>query len=123
VASAEALGATVTAPGRGWVVTGGTAAPANTLACSTVVDPGGSGLRGHNLTAKQAVVATVVKGYDLDYAWRAVGEAYRGAGYYLAAAEAGEPPGTWWSRGAGWLGLAQGRRVERAFALRRDGRI
>jgi hypothetical protein len=34
VASAEALGATVTAQGRGWVVTGGTAAPANTLACS-----------------------------------------------------------------------------------------
>ena len=38
-----------------------------------------------------AVMATVAKGYDLDYAWRAVGEAYRGAGYYLAAAEAGEP--------------------------------
>ena len=43
-----------------------------------------------------AAMATVAKGYDLDYAWRAVGEAYRGAGYYLAAAEAGEPPGTWW---------------------------
>jgi hypothetical protein len=27
-----------------------------------------------------AVMATVAKGYDLDYAWRAVGEAYRGAG-------------------------------------------
>jgi len=38
-------------------------------------------------------MATVAKGYDLDYAWRAVGEAYRGAGYYLAAAAAGEPPG------------------------------
>lgn len=25
-----------------------------------------------------AVMATVAKGYDLDYAWRAVGEAYRG---------------------------------------------
>ena len=35
-------------------------------------------------------MATVAKGYDLDYAWRAVGETYRGAGYYLAAAEAGE---------------------------------
>ena len=38
-----------------------------------------------------AVMATVAKGYDLDYAWRAVREAYRGAGYYLAATEAGEP--------------------------------
>jgi hypothetical protein len=34
-------------------------------------------------------MATVAKGYDLDYAWRAVREAYRDAGYYLAAAEAG----------------------------------
>ena len=37
-----------------------------------------------------AVMATVAKGYDLDYACRAVGEAYRGGGYYRAAAEAGE---------------------------------
>jgi hypothetical protein len=40
-----------------------------------------------------AVMARVAKGYDLDYAWRAVGEAYRGAGYYLAAAEAGRSLG------------------------------
>jgi hypothetical protein len=53
-------------------------------------------------------MATVAKGYDLDYAWRAVGEAYRGAGYYLAAAEAGEPPGTWWGPGAERLGFAVG---------------
>jgi hypothetical protein len=46
-------------------------------------------------------MATVAKGYGLDYVWRAVGEAYRGAGYYLTAAEAGEPPGTWWGPGAG----------------------
>jgi hypothetical protein len=58
-------------------------------------------------------MATVAKGYDLDYAWRAVGEAYRGAGYYLAAAEAGEPPGTWWGPGAERLGLAEGQQVER----------
>jgi conjugative relaxase-like TrwC/TraI family protein len=58
-------------------------------------------------------MATVAKGYDLDYAWRAVGEACRGAGYYLAAAEAGEPPGTWWGPGAGRLGFAAGQRVER----------
>ena len=60
-----------------------------------------------------AVMATVAKGYDLDYAWRAVGEAYRGAGYYLAAAEAGEPPGTWWGPGAERLGFAAGQQVER----------
>src|SRR6266487_3991959 len=58
-------------------------------------------------------MATVAKGYDLDDAWRAIGEAYRGAGYYLAAAEAGEPPGTWWGPGAERLGLAGGQRVER----------
>ena len=58
-------------------------------------------------------MATVAKGYDLDYAWRAVGEAYRGAGYYLAAAEAGEPPGTWWGPGAQLLGFTAGREVER----------
>src|SRR5437763_17165177 len=58
-------------------------------------------------------MATVAKGYDLDYAWRAVGEAYRDAGYYLAAAEAGEPPGTWWGPGAERLGFADGQRVER----------
>jgi conjugative relaxase-like TrwC/TraI family protein len=58
-------------------------------------------------------MATIAKGYDLDYAWRAVGEAYRGADYYLAAAEAGEPPGTWWGPGAERLGFAAGQRVER----------
>jgi hypothetical protein len=58
-------------------------------------------------------MATIAKGYDLDYAWRAVGGAYRGAGYYLAAAEAGEPPGTWWGPGAARLGFAAGQQVER----------
>jgi conjugative relaxase-like TrwC/TraI family protein len=58
-------------------------------------------------------MATIAKGYDLDYAWRAVGEAYKGAGYYLAAAEAGEPPGTWWGPGAERLGFAPGQQVER----------
>src|SRR5690349_15210483 len=58
-------------------------------------------------------MATVAKGYDLDYAWRAVGEAYRDAGYYLAAAEAGEPPGTWWGPGAECLDFTRGQQVER----------
>src|SRR5947207_1144389 len=58
-------------------------------------------------------MATVAKGYDLDYAWRAVGEAYVGAGYYLAASEAGEPLGTWWGPGAERLGFTTGQEVER----------
>jgi conjugative relaxase-like TrwC/TraI family protein len=58
-------------------------------------------------------MATVAKGYDLDYAWRTVSEAHRDAGYYLAAAEAGEPPGTWWGPGAERLGFAAGQEVER----------
>jgi AAA domain-containing protein/TrwC relaxase len=58
-------------------------------------------------------MATVAKGYDLDYAWRAVGEAHKGAGYYLAAAEAGEPPGTWWGPGAERLGFTAGQQIER----------
>src|SRR6266480_2533991 len=58
-------------------------------------------------------MATVAKGYDLDYVWRAVGEAYRGAGYYLAAVKAGEPPGTWWGPGGERLGFAKGQKVER----------
>jgi hypothetical protein len=59
-----------------------------------------------------AVMATIAKGHDLDYAWRVVGEAYRGAGYYLAATEAGEPPGTWWGPGAERLGFATGQQVD-----------
>src|SRR5215471_14576131 len=58
-------------------------------------------------------MATVAKGYDLDYAWRAVGETYWGAGYYLAATEAGEPPGTWWGPSAERLGFGAGQQVER----------
>jgi hypothetical protein len=69
-------------------------------------------------------MASIGKGYDLNH-WRAVGEAYRGAGYSLAAVEAGEPRGTWWRPGAERLGFAHRRRVEQVsghFALRRDGR-
>jgi AAA domain/TrwC relaxase len=34
-------------------------------------------------------------------------------GYYINAAQAGEPPGRWWGRGAAALGLASGQVVER----------
>ena len=62
-----------------------------------------------------AVVATLSKGYDLDYMWRQVGSAaVKGAGYYLQAAEAGgEPPGRWWGPGAEALGFAPDQIVER----------
>jgi hypothetical protein len=63
-----------------------------------------------------AVVVTVAKGYDLDYIWKAQGQ--RGAertigGYYIDAAQAGEPPGRWWGPGAEALGFTAGQVVER----------
>ena len=45
-----------------------------------------------------AVVATLTKGYDLDYIWRQVdrGLSKDAAGYYIQASESGgEPPGRW----------------------------
>jgi TrwC relaxase len=59
-----------------------------------------------------AVVATIAKGYDLDYVWRNVGSA-RAAEYYIHASEEGEPPGRWWGRGAEALGFVRGQRVDR----------
>ena len=63
-----------------------------------------------------AVVVTVAKGYDLGYAWK--NQAQAGAekttgGYYINAAQAGEPPGRWWGPGAQALGFATGQVVER----------
>jgi len=55
-----------------------------------------------------AVMVTVAKVHDLDYAWRAVREAFRGAGYYRAATEASEPPGTWVGPGAERVRFAAG---------------
>jgi AAA domain/TrwC relaxase len=63
-----------------------------------------------------AVVATLTKGYDLDYIWRQVdrGAAKDAAGYYIQASESGgEPPGRWWGPGAKALGLKHGQIVER----------
>jgi hypothetical protein len=62
-----------------------------------------------------AVVVTVAKGYDLGYIWKTQGEAAGQApdGYYINAAQAGEPPGQWWGAGAQVLGLASGQTVER----------
>ena len=63
-----------------------------------------------------AVVATLSKGYDLDYIWKQVdrGLAKDAASYYIQASESGgEPPGRWWGPGARALGLEPGQRVER----------
>ena len=58
-----------------------------------------------------AVVATLSKGYDLDYIWKQVdrGPAKDAASYYIQASESGgEPPGRWWGPGAAALGFEPG---------------
>ena len=63
-----------------------------------------------------AVVATLSKGYDLDYIRKQVdcGPVKDAAGYYIQASESGgEPPGRWWGPGAKALGLEHGQTVER----------
>jgi conjugative relaxase-like TrwC/TraI family protein len=63
-----------------------------------------------------AVVATLSKGYDLDYIWKQVdrGLAKDAASYYIQATETGgEPPGRWWGPGAKALGFEPGQTVER----------
>jgi hypothetical protein len=63
-----------------------------------------------------AVVATLSKGYDLDYIWKQVdrGPAKDAASYYIQASESGgEPPGRWWGPGAEALGFNDGQQVER----------
>ena len=63
-----------------------------------------------------AVVATLTKGYDLDYIWKQVdrGPAKDAASYYLQASEiGGEPPGRWWGPGGRALGFEAGQTVER----------
>ena len=61
------------------------------------------------------VVVTVAKGYDLGYIWKTQGEAAGRTmgGYYISAAQAGEPPGRWWGPGAQALGLTLGQIVQR----------
>jgi conjugative relaxase-like TrwC/TraI family protein len=63
-----------------------------------------------------AVVATLSKGYDLDYIWKHVdrGPAKDAASYYIQASDSGgEPPGRWWGPGAKALGFEPGQRIER----------
>ena len=64
-----------------------------------------------------AVVVTVAKGYDLGYVWR--NQAHKEeaeqtvGGYYINAAQDGEPPGRWWGPGARALGFTAGQVVDR----------
>jgi TrwC relaxase len=63
-----------------------------------------------------AVVVTVAKGYDLGYVWKNQGQVAverTTGGYYINAAQAGEPPGRWWGPGAEALGFTSGQIVER----------
>ena len=63
-----------------------------------------------------AVVATLSKGYDLEYIWKQVDRSpvKDAAGYYIQASESGgEPPGRWCGPGAQALGLEPGQVVER----------
>src|SRR5580658_8049681 len=78
-----------------------------------MVSPAAARSRGRQL---MAVVVTVAKGYDLDYAWKNQGQAaaeQTTGGYYINAAQTGEPPGRWWGPGAQALGFAAGQVVER----------
>jgi hypothetical protein len=64
-----------------------------------------------------AVVATLSKGYDLEYIWKQVdsGPVKDATSYYIQASEiGGEPPGRWWGPGARALGLRPGQIVDRA---------
>ena len=62
-----------------------------------------------------AVVVTIAKGYDLGYIWKTQDHAAgrTTGGYYIDAAQAGEPPGRWWGPGAQALGLTPGQTVDR----------
>jgi hypothetical protein len=71
-------------------------------------DPVGGGSR-------LAVVVTVAKGYDLAYIWETQGglAGRTAGGYYINAAQNGEPPGLWWGSGAQALGFTAGQIVQR----------
>src|SRR5215470_12267512 len=62
--------------------------------------------------ALAVTMVTPRSGYDLEYYLNRAGEKTTG-GYYLNAAQQGEPPGRWFGRGAKALGFADGQLVER----------
>src|ERR1043165_4072350 len=58
-------------------------------------------------------MVTPRSGFDLEYYLNRAGEKTAG-GYYLNAAQQGEPPGRWFGRGAEALGFTDGQLGERA---------
>lgn len=62
-----------------------------------------------------AAVVSARSGYDLAYVWKGLqGQGERTAGgYYINAAQSGEPPGRWFGRGAESLGFTTGQLVDR----------
>ena len=64
-------------------------------------------------------VVTAASGYDLGYVWKNQGQGkdaereQGNGGYYINAAQKGEPPGRWFGKGAEALGFAKGQEVER----------
>jgi TrwC relaxase len=65
-----------------------------------------------------AVVVTAAKGYDPGYVWKNQGQQEHApeksiGGYYVSAAQHGEPPGRWWGPGAEALGFTPGQIVQR----------
>src|SRR5713101_4846405 len=57
-------------------------------------------------------MVTPRSGFDLEYYLDRAGEKTAG-GYYLNAAQQGEPPGRWFGKGAEALGFTDGQQVER----------
>lgn len=64
-----------------------------------------------------AVVVTAASGFDLGYVWKNQADhsapERSAGGYYINAAQSGEPPGRWWGPGAQALGFAEGQLVDR----------
>ena len=58
-------------------------------------------------------VVTPRSGFDLEYYLDRAGAERTTGGYYLNAAQQGEPPGRWFGQGAEALGFADGQVVER----------
>jgi hypothetical protein len=58
-------------------------------------------------------MATVTKGYDLDYTWACCRRGLHGRGVPPCGRGGGEPPGTWVGPGAERPGFAGGHEVER----------
>lgn len=72
---------------------------------------------GGRRSGRLAVVVTAASGFDLGYVWKnqaghSAPERSAG-GYYINAAQAGEPPGRWWGPGAVALGIPEGQMVDR----------